>query len=456
MRKLRPPLSSASLHTSRESTKAVTRALVTRLAHAGCVVDPATGALTPPIHPSSTFERDGDLTYPRGFIYARTSNPTRHLLESCLADIETPLGCDPGEALAFSSGAAAAAAVFQALPNGHIILPDDVYHGNRTLLTDIFSDWGLRFSRVDFTQLDELERAIAAAKGGTTGEVAVWAETPSNPLCKVTDIAAVAAIWDRYDSPLIVDATWLTPVICQPILLGADMVVHSCTKYLGGHSDLTAGALVCSSKCSPRARKLYERAQVNQTVAGAVPSAFDCWLILRGLRSLASRMRLHCENALAVALFLSRHKRVAKVHFPGLPNHAGHDTMRRQQRSHAQHAWDAWKREGGAGESTTSGREPPVSKGGGDDGLDSHCVFGGMLSFEVDGDEKDTVDVVASTELFRRATSLGGTESLIEHRRSIEGANTATPANLIRLSVGLEDPADLIADLAAALDRPTG
>ena len=412
---------------------AVTEALQTRLAQAGCEVDAETGALTPPIHPSSTFERDANLEYPRGFVYSRAANPTRSLLERVLADIETPVGGIPGEACAFSSGVAAAAAVFQALPNGHVILADDVYHGNRSLLLQVFNEWGLRYTMVDMTNLDMVEKALGNARAeqvragrAESESIVVWSETPSNPLLKVTDIRAVASICGP-DIPLIVDSTWCTPWICQPLALGADLVVHSSTKYFGGHSDLTGGALI---KGNPPVAKrsadaLFEKCRLRQAACGGVPSAFDAWLTLRGLRSLSARMDLHSRNALAVAQYLERHPRVERVYYPGLDAHPGKKTMSRQSRVHMS--------KGEASEEIGEG--------------EGEQLYGGMVSFQVRGGKPAAVQVAASLKTFKRATSLGGTESLVEHRRSVEDDESVTPENLLRLSVGLESKWDLLSDL---------
>ena len=436
-----PSSSSPAPASPAAATAVVTQDLATRLAHAGCVVCPTTGALTPPVHPSSTFERGRDLEYPKGYVYARTGNPTRNLLEDVLADIETPLGSRPGRACAFASGVAAAHAVFQGLPGGHVVLADDVYHGNRSLLQDVFEPWGLSFTTVDMTDLDAVRSALSGALSASSSSppastvspcsssspnVVLWAETPSNPLLKVTDIRAVSDICREAGGgrvPFVVDATWLTPWLCQPLALGADMVVHSSTKYFGGHSDLTGGVLAVGDGASPAAAALFERARLNQGACGGTPSPFDCWLTLRGLRSLSARMSVHSRNAMAVARCLERHPRVAAVHFPGLAGHPGHHVMR-----------EALTRRGRADQDN---EEP---------------MFGGMVSFQVDGGEEMAVRMVASTQIFKRATSLGGTESLIEHRRTVEDAASTTPRNLVRLSVGLESERDLVWDLEQALD----
>ena len=363
--------------------------------HAGRRSDPATGAVTPPIHLSTTFERTPDGEYPLGFSYAREGNPTRRSLEECLAALE-----GGKEALAFSSGLAVATALFQGLePGDHIIAPDDVYFGLRQVIGGVFAKWPLETSHVDTTDVG----AVQAAVRPNTRLVLV--ETPSNPLLKITDLAAVARIARDADAISVCDGTFTTPVLQRPLDWGMDMVWHSTTKYIGGHSDMTGGALVTRYD-----NYLFERARKSLMFGGAVPSAFDCWLALRGISTLPCRMRTHCENAVAVAEFLQRHPAVERVHYPGLPEHPGHEVASRQM--------SGW---------------------------------GGMLSFELRGGREAAMAVAARVRLFTRATSLGGPHSLIEHRASIEGRDTKTPQNLLRTSIGLENFADLIADLQQAL-----
>ncbi|MDX1530236.1 MAG: aminotransferase class I/II-fold pyridoxal phosphate-dependent enzyme [Rhodothermales bacterium] len=370
--------------------------LRTRLAHAGCVTDPATAALTPPLHLATTFERPAGGDYGNGYVYARWGNPTRDLFERTLADLEG----DGAEAAAFASGMAAVQAVLQALrPGDHVLLPDDVYHGVRHLLRSVFADWGLAYSEVDQTDLG----AVAAAVRPETR--LVWAETPSNPLLKITDLRALAEIARAHDALLLVDGTWTTPLLQRPLGLGADLVLHSATKYLGGHSDALVGAVVARPGLG-----LFERVRALQQGAGAVADPFSCWLVLRGMRSLGARMPLHTANALRLAEWLAAHPRVEAVHYPGLPGHPGHALASEQM-------------------------------GG----------FGGMLAFQVRGGAEEALAVAARVRTFRRATSLGGTESLIEHRASIESQPTPTPPNLLRVSVGLEAADDLVADLEEAL-----
>lgn len=365
--------------------------------HAGHTPDPATGAVMSPIHLSTTFERAADGSYPSGYVYTRTANPNRHELEAALAALE-----GGAAAAAFASGLAATGAIFQALaPGDHVLFPDDVYFGAGRLLRELMAPWGLRYSIVNMADLDAVRAAVRPQTR------LVWVETPSNPLLKITDIAAVAEIAHAAGARCAVDNTWPSPVGQQPLALGADLVMHATTKYLGGHSDVLGGVVVVRE-----VDEFFERIRLVQTIGGAVPSPFDCWLLLRSIRTLPYRMRGHSANAQRVAEFLAEHPAVAAVHYPGLPTHPGHAVARRQMK-----------------------------------------LYGGMLSIQVRGGAEEAMAVAARVRLFTRATSLGGVESLIEHRASVEGAHTTTPANLLRLSIGLEHPDDLIADLAQALAR---
>jgi cystathionine gamma-synthase len=363
--------------------------------HAGHKVDAEIGAVTPPIHLSTTFERNKDGSYPHEYIYARGGNPNRTALEECLAALEGGV-----DSAAFASGSAATMAVFQTLsPGDHVIAPNDVYHGTARLSVEVFARWGLETTFVDMTELSRVEEAVRP----TTK--LIWTETPSNPLLKVTDIAEVAGIAHRAGAACACDNTWATPALQRPLGLGADLAVHATTKYLCGHSDVTGGAVVAQEH-----NDLFKKIRMIQNAGGAVPSPFDCWLVLRGIRTLPYRMRAHSENAGVVAAFLSRHPAVETVYYPGLKGHPGHSIAIRQM-----------------------------------------SLFGGMVSFEVKGGKEAAVAVAAKVKLFTRATSLGGTESLIEHRASMEGPRTRTPASLLRLSIGLENPEDLVEDLARAL-----
>jgi cystathionine gamma-synthase len=363
--------------------------------HAGHEIDAATGAVATPIHLSTTFEREADGGYAHGYIYGRSANPTRHALEEGLAALE-----GGEDAAAFGSGLAASSAILQALtPGDHVIAPTDVYHGMTKLLREVYMPWGLDVSFVDMSQLDLVKETVRPKTK------LIWVETPSNPLLKITDIAAVAEIAHAADAICTCDNTW-APIVQRPVELGVDLVMHSTTKYLGGHSDVTGGAVVAKTKTG-----FFERIREIQTTCGAVPSPFDCWLILRGIRSLPWRMRAHSENGLSLATWLADHQRVETVHYPGLASHAGHEIAARQM-----------------------------------------VAFSGMLSFEVRGGREAAMAVAGRTKLFVQATSLGGVESLIEHRASIKGEDPRTPQGLLRLSIGLEHPDDLIEDLAQALE----
>ena len=368
-------------------------------AQAAHQIDAATGAVAPPIYLSTTFERDADGEYSRGFVYSRSDNPNRRALEQCLALLE---GGEAGKAVAaaFASGSAATAAVFQALaPGGHVIAPDDCYHGTSRMLREVFAPWGLQTSFVDMTDEDS---ALQAMQPNTR---LVWVETPSNPRLKITDIARMADIAHSAGALCACDNTWASPMLQRPFELEADLVAHSTTKYLSGHEDVTGGVVV-----GRKDSDFFQRVRLIQNLCGAVPSPFDCWLTLRGIRTLPARMPYHSANAGRLARYLQGHPRVSAVHYPGLPEHPGHDIAARQMSD-----------------------------------------FGGMLSFQVAGGRDAAMAVAAGVQLFVRATSLGGTQSLIEHRASIEGPDTPTPDDLLRVSVGLEHADDLIADLAQAL-----
>lgn len=373
----------------------------TRAVHAGRRIDPSTGAVTLPIHLSTTFERTAAGEYPSGFSYSREGNPNRRALEECLAALE-----GGKEALVFASGLAVATAVVQSLePGDHILAPDDVYWGLRKVIGDVFGKWNVAVDYVDMSRLDAVR---AALKPNTR---LLWVETPSNPLMKITDLAGIAGI-ARAAGPNVMtvcDGTFATPILQHPLECGIDLVAHSTTKYISGHSDVVGGALIARHD-----NYLFERARKAQHYGGAVPSPFDCWLSLRGIDTLPYRVRAHSENAALVARFLKNHAAVETVHYPGLADHPGHEIAARQM-----------------------------------------SLFGGMLSFEVRGGRERAMQVAARCELFIRATSLGGAHSLIEHRASVEGPQSRTPQSLLRLSVGLEHPDDLIADLERALGAQT-
>ena len=363
--------------------------------HAGVAPEASTGAVTPPIHLSTIYEREADGSYPRGYSYQRKANPTRAMLETALAQLEGGAG-----AAAFSSGSAATTAVIQTLVRGdHLIAPGDAYYGTRVILDDCLAPWGIDVTYVDVADVDAVRRAITPATR------MLWVETPSNPMLKVSDIAALALLAHGAGGVCVCDNTLATPVLSRPFEQGADIVVHATTKYIGGHSDVLGGVAICRE-----AGARLERIHHLQHAAGAVPSPFDCWLVLRGMRTLPLRVHAQSAGALQLATFLSTHERVEAVHYPGLPHAQGHEIAKRQM-----------------------------------------SAFGGLLSFQVRGGAEDAMRVAARCRIFTRATSFGGPESLIEHRASIEGPGTSTPQNLLRVSVGLEHPDDLIADLSHAL-----
>ena len=371
----------------------------TRAIHEGQEPDPSTGAVVPPITLSSTFAQAAVGDH-QGFEYARTGNPTRRAYEECLASLE---GAEHG--FAFASGMAAEDAVLRLLaPGERVLLPNDAYGGTYRLVARVLGPAGLEYSVLDHTDLEACERAWP--EGTTT----VWVETPTNPALAVVDIAALAALSHERGARVVVDNTFATPYLQQPLALGADVVVHSATKYLGGHSDVIGGFVATSDP------DLADRLAFLQNAVGAVPSPIDCYLVLRGIKTLAVRMDRHCENAQAVAAMLSAHPAVARVLYPGLADHHGHDVAARQMRD-----------------------------------------FGGMVSFLAAGGEEAALAIVAETRLFTLAESLGGVESLVEHparmtHASVEGSELAVDPALVRLSVGIETADDLVADLRHALD----
>jgi cystathionine gamma-synthase len=372
----------------------------TRAVHLGMESDAATGAVAPAIHLSTTFERDADGGYARGWVYSRSANPNRDALERALALLH---GADASAA--FASGSAAASAVFRALPRGaHVVVPDDMYHGLRELIRGALEPAGLAVSTVDLTDTGALSEALRPETD------LVWVETPSNPLLRITDVRAVCEVARAHGErrgqrvAVAVDATWTPPGWADPFALGADLVVHATTKYLAGHSDVLAGVVV-GTEDDP----LFERVRFLQRFEGAVPSPFECWLTMRGLRTLPYRLRAHAHNAATVAAFLVGHEAVGAVHYPGLPEHPGHALALRQ--------------------------------------MDE---AGGMLAFRMRGGEAAAFALLARLRLVRRATSLGGVESLIEHRASVEHGASTTPRDLVRMSVGIEHPLDIVEDLAQA------
>jgi cystathionine gamma-synthase len=376
--------------------------------HAGQEPDPSTGAVVPPIYQVSTYAQDGVGGLRRGYEYSRSGNPTRDALQECLAALEDPAGAVAGttRALAFASGLAAEDTLVRTVckPGSHVVIPDDAYGGTFRLFDKVAARWGVTVTPARLTDVDAVR---AAVQSGPTDMV--WLETPTNPLLRVADIAALAQVAHDGGAILVVDNTFASPYLQQPLLLGADVVVHSTTKYLGGHSDVVGGGLVANDP------ELGERLAYHQNAMGAVAGPFDAWLTLRGIKTLAVRMDRHCDNARRVVDLLVGHDRVSKVYFPGLPSHDGHDVAVKQMRD-----------------------------------------FGGMVSFQVVGGEQAAVDVCGRTRLFTLGESLGGVESLIEHpgrmtHASVTGSPLEVPADLVRLSVGIEHVDDLVGDLAQAL-----
>lgn len=354
------------------------------------------GAVAPPIYLSTTFERDADGTFKHGYLYARNANPNRDALERSLTALESGFA-----SVTYASGQAATLGLFLALaPGDHVLIPTDAYYGTPSVLEELMHPWGLTYSRVDMTDLDQVRAAMHE------NTRVVWVETPSNPLLRIVDIQAIADIAHEGGAICVCDNTWASPVLQRPLLLGCDVVMHATTKYLGGHSDVLGGALVFKED-----GPLYQRVRRLQSVGGAVPSPFECWLVLRGIKTLTARVRMQTETAAKVAEFLATQPAVEVVHYPGLPNHPGHEIAKKQM----------------------SG-------------------FGAMLSIQVRGGAEEAMRVAAKVQIFTRATSLGGVESLIEHRASVEGPNSLTPPNLLRLSIGLEHADDLIFDLKRALE----
>lgn len=375
----------------------------TRAVHAGQSPDPATGAIMTPVYLTSTYVQEAPEKH-KGFDYARTVHPTRNALQLNLASLE---GAAFG--LCFASGMAATSTVIEALSSGdHVVCGNDLYGGTYRVFTKVFARFGVAFSFVDTTDLNAVEAAF------TPQTKLVWIETPSNPLLKITDIRAIAKLAHAKKAKLVVDNTFASPALQRPLSLGADVVVHSTTKYLGGHSDVVGGAILVNDEA------LHKEYKFLQNAVGAVPGPLDCFLLLRGTKTLALRIERHCSNAMIVAKHLLAHPEVATVHYPGLPTHAGHETAKGQM----------------------SG-------------------FGGMISFELKGDMERAKRMISSCEIFALAESLGGVESLIGHPASMthgsipreERLKAGLTDGLIRLSVGIEDAADLTADLDRALVR---
>ncbi|MGB6243538.1 cystathionine gamma-synthase [Gordonia sp. (in: high G+C Gram-positive bacteria)] len=372
----------------------------TKAIHAGWDPDGRTGAVNVPIYASSTFAQDGVGNMRDGFEYARTGNPTRRVLEANIAAIEA------GQfGRGFSSGMAATDALLRATlrPGDHLVIPNDAYGGTFRLIDKVFSEWGITYSVAPVVDVDAIAAAI------TPQTKLVWIETPTNPLLNVGDIAATAEVAHKAGAKLVVDNTFASPYLQQPLTLGADVVVHSTTKYLGGHSDVVGGAIVTNDE------KLDADIAFLQNGAGAVPGPFDAYLTMRGIKTLAVRMERHCDNAEALVEFFASHPKIEKVLYPGLADHPGHDVAAKQMRR-----------------------------------------FGGMISVQLAGGREAALDFCSRTKIFTLAESLGGIESLIEHPGAMTHASTAgslleVPDNLVRLSVGIEDAADLVEDVRQAL-----
>ncbi|MEV0727816.1 MULTISPECIES: cystathionine gamma-synthase [Polymorphospora] len=369
--------------------------------HAGQKPEPRTGAVVPPIFQTSTYAQDGVGAPREGYEYSRSGNPTRDALQQCLAALEAG-----HTALAFASGLAAEDTLLRTVcqPGDHVVIPDDAYGGTYRLFARVAQRWGVSWTAAKVSDVDAVRAAIEPGRTKL-----VWLETPTNPLLGIADIAALATVAHDAGARLVVDNTFASPYLQQPLVLGADVVVHSTTKYVGGHSDVVGGALVTADA------ELGAELAYHQNAMGAINGPFDAWLTLRGVKTLGVRMDRHCDNAERVAEFLTRHKAVAQVLYPGLPDHPGHETAAKQMRR-----------------------------------------FGGMVSFRATGGEAHAVEICNRTKVFVLAESLGGVESLIEHpgrmtHASAAGSPLEVPADLVRLSVGIETVDDLLADLAQAL-----
>ena len=382
-----------------------------RAIHVGSEPDPTTGAVVPPIYATSTYKQDGVGGLRGGYEYSRSANPTRTALEDCFASLEG------GErAFAFASGLAAEDCIIRSLlsPGDHVVVPTDAYGGTYRLFNRVARPWGIEHS---IAKIADVEAVRAAIRPETR---MIWLETPTNPLLGIADIAAIAEVAHEAGALVVVDNTFATAYLQNPLALGADVVVHSTTKYSGGHSDVVGGIVVTKEGVTTASGEdVTERIGFHQNAMGAVAGPFDAWLVLRGLKTLAVRMERHCDNAEAIVDFLKGHDGVTAIYYPGLPDQVGHEIAARQMKR-----------------------------------------FGGMVSFRVKGGEDVAVKVVGETQLWTLGESLGGVESLIEHpgrmtHASVAGTELEVPADLIRLSVGIEDVEDLIADLKQALDRLT-
>ena len=379
----------------------MTSGFETRAIHAGQEPEPSTGAVVPPIYQVSTYKQDGVGGLRRGYEYSRSANPTRTALEECLAALE---GGERG--LAFASGLAASDTLLRAVltPGDHVVVPDDAYGGTYRLFARVLAPWGIANTPVP---LGDVAAVAAAVRPGATK--VIWVETPTNPLLNIADIQALADVAHSAGALLVVDNTFASPYLQQPLALGADAVVHSTTKYLGGHSDVVGGAVITASA------QLGDRVAFHQNAMGAVAGPFDAWLVLRGIKTLAVRMDRHCDNAERIVELLQAHSAVSQVFYPGLASHPGHDVAAKQMRR-----------------------------------------FGGMVSFRVAAGESAAVELCSRTSLFTLGESLGGVESLIEHpgrmtHASVSGSPLEVPSDLVRLSVGIESIDDLLGDLDSAL-----
>lgn len=368
----------------------------TNAVHAGHLEDLNAGSVVNPIYLSTTFERDqeGNLA---SYVYSRLGNPNRTGLEAKFTALEKG-----AEAMAFSSGMAAAMAVCHALlgPGDHIIIPDDCYHGVAHLVKNMYTRWGLTYTEVDMINVSNIEKAI------TSQTKMVLIETPSNPLLKIADIEAICHAVKNKNILVVCDNTWATPYIIQPLMLGADYVFHSSTKYFGGHSDIIGGCVIAKEK-----NETTQKIREYQTIGGAVPSPFDCWLLDRSIATLPVRMAAQIKNASAIAEYLNAHPKIERVYYPGLTTHPNHSVAKKQMKE----------------------------------------MYGGMLSVLVKGGKKEAMDFANHLAIFKHATSLGGVESLIEHRQSVEGIHARSPENLLRLSIGIEHIDDLLNDIKNAL-----
>lgn len=373
--------------------------LTTQAVHTGYSIENTYGAVSMPIILSTTFERGNDGQFIDGRdVYARSSNPNRRALEIKLAALE-----QGSDAYAFSSGQAATMSILHSLKSGdHVLLPDDIYYGTKVMLQTLYHRWGLEYNSIDMSNIELIKKSIK------TNTRLVWIETPSNPSLKITDIAAVVDLAKKQDILVVCDNTWATPYYTLPFHFGVDAVMHSTTKYFGGHSDITGGCIMIKDN-----KVLGQQVRDFQTLGGSVPSAFDSWLLYRSIATFPMRMKTHGENAHILAEYLHHHPKIEKVNYPGLKSNSFHEVASRQM---------------------VNG-------------------YGGMMSILVKGGGQETLKLASHLNLITHATSLGGVESLVDHRQSAEGAASVSPPNLLRISVGIEDVQDLIQDFEQALSK---